>query len=124
MYSHKKGFVALFFVLGLTTTMLTWVVLSSSSIFEYIHAKQDFEQLYSASIKDVTCADMFIDSLVRGGSIEQTEFYRQLFFGDIVFCRVDSVYKSVINVDLWDLSFTSGKLPVHIQIQNGFVVLL
>lgn len=122
---HQKGFVALFFVLGISMTLLTWIGLSSSRLFEYIYIKEDFRKSQRAISDLIKCADMVMDMEIRSHFIPRTEdfeIYRNLFLGDKKICEVSDRVVSILNTHNLTLSFVvSPGLRVTAYIKNGFV---
>ena len=123
---HQKGFAALFFVLGISMTLLTWIGLSSSRLFEYIYMKKEFENTQNSLSDLISCADTVIDREIRSHFLhrpENFEIYRNLFLGDKKICEISD--RGVVIVDTHNLvlSFViSPGLHVTAQIKNGFVV--
>ncbi len=123
MKTKTHGFVALFLVLGISSTLLALVVLSSTSVFEYVHAKRDFDETYQRSFASVTCADTYIDFVVRGLKVKDLDFSRQLFYGDQVMCHIRNARIVNISPDVQRLFFTSDLSSIEIEIRNGFVII-
>lgn len=101
--------------------LLTWVVLSSASVFDYIHAKESFDAEYQSALARVTCADTFIDGVLRGDEIVAQDIARHLFYGDQVICHITSPVKTVISQDVYDLSFLSDEIPYKVRVEKGFI---
>ncbi len=119
MKIYKKGFITLFFVLGISSMLLTWVIISSTSVFEYLDSKKRFDSYYMSALQDTTCADTFIDYTLRG--YMSSGFYRQLFYGDTVFCEITDVERHDFTQDIWSLKFNSGQISPYIRVKNGLI---
>ena len=125
-HMHQKGFIALFFVLGISMTLLTWLSLSSSRLFEYIHMKQEFKHVHQSVTDLISCADRVIDMEIRSHFLPRPAnfgIYRNLFLGDTKLCQVSERNVSLLDTHNLILSFTiSSRLDVTAQVGNGFVL--
>lgn len=65
MTSHKQGFIALFFTLGVSSILMAYVAISSSSIFDFIHQRERFKEVRNPIEQTLLCADRYVDSVVR-----------------------------------------------------------
>lgn len=65
MTSHKQGFIALFFTLGISSILMAYVAVSSESVFTYFHTKESFMEIRSGIRDDYECADRYVNILIQ-----------------------------------------------------------
>ncbi len=69
MTIYNRGFVALFFTLGVSSILLTYVSLSSTNLFRFIRAREDFKGVRATIQNTLQCADQYVNALVRTYSV-------------------------------------------------------
>ena len=69
MKTHKQGFIALFFTLGVSSMLMAYVAISSTSIFDFIHQRERFKDVRNPIEETLKCADRYVDSVVRTYSL-------------------------------------------------------
>lgn len=84
---HKKGFIALYLVMGLSMLFYSWMEIGSRLLFSYIESKKEFEHTRS-TVGDVL---LCIDAFIQQQRLEEGVFARDLYFKDSFMC---SLYNS------------------------------
>lgn len=122
----KKGFVSLFFILGISLTFLTWISLSSERVFEYINIKHDFIKNRSILNENILCADAFINNIIQSKyNIDfinnQYIFHRNLYHKDNYLCKVDSIELYFENESIESIFFIVDDFAYEYIFEKGFV---
>jgi hypothetical protein len=63
--NKKRGFIALFFTLGISSMLLAYVAISSESVFDFVHARQRFVESRDSVQYVLECGDAYVDHMVR-----------------------------------------------------------
>jgi hypothetical protein len=126
MKKQHSGFIALFFVLGLSFTFLTWISLSSERVFEYVRLKAAFLEHRSVLHDRILCADGFINILIRSRynlhlTGDSYDFERGMYFLDEVTCHITSVSFLYEDTIVKSVFFTISGFRFEYQFKNGFV---
>lgn len=124
--TQQSGFIALFFVLGISFTFLTWISLSSEMVFEYIHIKGDFIKNRDSLNDKVLCANSFVDNFINSKYNldfigDKYDFYRSLYFKDDYFCQIKGIGIVYQGNSLSKISFTLDDFGFEYGFENGFV---
>ncbi len=122
----QKGFIALFFILGISFTFLTWVSLSSERVFEYINIKNIFTSNRSLVHNHMLCADAFINILIDSRynltfSGNVYNFKRSLYYSDEFLCQVKSISVVYQNNSIKTVFFIIADFGFEYQFKNGFI---
>ena len=122
----QNGFIALFFILGISFTFLTWISLSSERVFGYINIKNEFTENRSALHNHILCADAFINVIIGSRynlSFEANiyEFKRSLYFDDDFLCSITSIDLTYQDNSIKTVFFTIDDFRFEYQFINGFV---
>ena len=112
IHNTQQGFIALFFTLSMSATLLAYVAMSSTSVFDYMRTRDEFIDVRSARQHSLECADMFIDMIVRSLVYDTSS---------IAGCSIHSVSVDQIQRDILTFYFMSDELYVTGTIKNGFV---
>ncbi len=124
---HKNGFIALFFVLGISFTFLTWISLSSERVFQYIYIKKEFFKNRTTLHNHLLCSDAFVNILIGSrfnlNFIGQAyDFDRNLYFADSHKCNIKKISITFDNnTSLKHIFFISDDYSFEYQLKNGFV---
>jgi hypothetical protein len=123
---QQSGFIALFFVLGISFTFLTWISLSSEKVFEYIHIKNDFINNRDILHNTVLCADSFVSNFIGSRynldfSGDKYDFHKNLYFKDRYFCQIKEIKVIYKDNYLDKILFILGDFAFEYQFKNGFV---
>lgn len=111
--SHKKGFIALFFTLSVSSILLVYVATSSMSVFDAVRARQRFFISREERVSTLQCADTYIDMLIR------TLHHVSTISPDN--CSISEIYITQTGQDSVDFSFMSSTVFVKGTIHQGFV---
>ncbi len=109
----KKGFIALFFTLGISSILLAYVATNSVAVFDTMRIREDFYQRRSERMNTIHCADLYIDVLVRTLHHVSTASPENCFISEVKMIQKDQ--------DSVDFSFMSDTLYVVGSIYQGFV---
>lgn len=115
-YSSNQGFIALMFVLGISVTLLTWIGLNSTYVFDYIRARKEFTETRLTLMDMLSCADAFIDRYVRIHSTlwpQNYIFNRKLFLGDTHICHISNIQPPI--------RFRVDKISVSLFINHRYI---
>lgn len=124
--NQQQGFIALFFILGISFTFVTWISLSSERVFEYVRIRARFiehkEQLHNT----VLCADAFVDVFLESRynlvfSNGAYDFTRSLYFSDEYPCHISDIRTVFIGNSLSQVFFRIDRFSFEYQFKNGFV---
>lgn len=122
IYTNQKGFIALFFTLSVSSLLLVYISLSSSSVFDFMRTKDLFVKTRDFYVQDFICADGFIDMIIRQSFSMTASEYSFVFenyscdISDFVFDKIDD--------DNTTFLFTLGSIQVKGYSKNGFVTSL
>ena len=125
-HTEQKGFIALFFILGLSFTFLTWISLSSERIFEYIAIKEDFTNTRKLPHDTTLCADAFIN-IMTGSQYNLTfvdnlyVFKRMLYLADDTVCTITDIQVTFQDYKIMAIFFRINDFAFRYQFKNGFV---
>lgn len=125
-HTQQKGFITLFFILGLSFTFLTWISLSSERVFEYIRLKVDFADTRKLLHDTTLCADAFVDIMVSSQYnltfVDNSyTFKRVLYFTDDTVCIVTGIQVIYQDSKIKTIHFRIGDFAFEYQFKNGFV---
>lgn len=65
MTQYNKGFIALFFTLGISSVLMVYVVVSSEKVFEYMQTRQNFTSHRSELEQHISCADHMVNIIIQ-----------------------------------------------------------
>jgi len=124
--SSEKGFIALFFILGISFTFLTWISLGSERVFEYLQVKKDFVQVRAELHHHVLCADSFVRIMIASDYnltfVDNSfSFDRHAYFDDEGRCQVSDIRMVRVNEHIDKIFFISEDFSFEYQFKNGFV---
>jgi len=125
-HANQKGFIALFFILGLSFTFLTWISLSSERVFEYISLRANFADTRNLLHSTTLCADAFINNVI-GSQYNLTfvdnlyTFKRMMYFNDDAICTVRDIRVAYQDIKIKTIFFRIGDYSFEYQFKNGFV---
>jgi len=122
----QSGFIALFFILSISFTFLTWISLSSERVFEYIEIKKIFNNNKKRAYDIVSCANVFINNNIKSRyslSIKDQSysFYRNLQFDDDYVCQVDYIDIIFTDSSIDKIIFTIDGFRFEYMFKKGFV---
>lgn len=109
----KKGFIALFYTLSISMILLTYVSVSSASVFDFMRVREGFNLNRESRTKTIKCADDFIDMFIRS--------HYEVFIESNQYCNISNIKVVQINRDIMNLSFKSDDIYVKGVIKNGFI---
>ncbi|MES2623145.1 MAG: hypothetical protein V4576_01910 [Patescibacteria group bacterium] len=119
MKTTQKGFIALFFTLGIASILLVGMSISSQNIFDFVRAREGFKEARARIEQPIQCADGFIDILARTMHWFSEYEYQYVFEG--ISCRVSDIDIVRESRDIVAFSFKSGQLFIKGSIVNGFI---
>jgi len=111
--SHKKGFIALFFTLGISSILLAYVATSSTAVFDTMRVREDFLTHRLQKMQTIQCADTYIDILVRTLHHVSTVSPEN--------CLISRIHITQTSQDGFDFSFISDTVYVTGSIYQGFL---
>jgi hypothetical protein len=123
---HQSGFIALFFILGISFTFLTWITLTSEHVFEYIAIKREFIKNRTVLEDRLLCADVFTNNMVKANfNLDFTggiySFYRGEYFADSYVCQINSISVVYNGNKIDELFFISGDFSFDYKFKNGYI---
>jgi hypothetical protein len=124
---NKNGFIALFFILGISFTFLTWISLSSERVFEYTHIKTEFIKNRTILQNHILCSDAFMNILIGSRynlsfKDQSYGFDRNLYFADNHKCEIENISITFDNdTGFKHIFFISGDYSFEYKLKNGFV---
>lgn len=120
MYINKrKGFIALFFILILSSTFYAWMETGSRLIFTYIQNKKTFTYVRDDVKNTLLCIEFFSERYPE----QVVSFDRDMYVGDDYVCTVDSI-ESDPSVFIIDSKAKVKVVKIHGFIQSVFVEFL
>ncbi len=121
---YRSGFVALFFILSVSTIFLFYIYLSSERVFEYIRIKDVFSDNKLKAYDLLTCADSFVNNLIRSDfNIHLNDIYsfsRNMYFDDDYICYIEGI--DIYSSDDMDvINFIINNKHFKYILKDGFV---
>ena len=118
---RQRGFIALFFILGISLTFLTWISLSSGRVFEYLDIKSSFVKNRAELHNALLCADAFVNIAVQSKNNlsfpgQEYRFTRMLYVDDGYGCHIQNIQNGSDAI-----FFSVGDFGFEYQFENGFV---
>ncbi len=126
MKKEEHGFIALFFILGISFTFLTWIALSSERVFQYIDIKGEFVRNRSVLHENMLCADAFVDIFIASrynlNFVDNSyTFVRNLYLVDNFICKPKGIGMHFENESLTSIFFILDEYAFEYGFKNGFV---
>jgi hypothetical protein len=118
---RQRGFIALFFILGISLTFLSWISLSSSRVFEYLDIKSSFVKNRAELQNALLCADAFVNIIIQSKNNlsflgQEYRFTRTLYVDDGYGCHIQNIQNGPDTI-----FFIIGDFGFEYQFKNGFV---
>ncbi len=122
----QSGFVALFFVLGISFTFLVWISLSSERVFQYVYIKRDFSKHRTKVYNTLLCSQMFINNLIKSDYNtsfidNKYSFYRRSTFDDLHMCNIEDIQITYLDVKIDKILFIIDQYRFEYKFKNGSV---
>lgn len=114
-YNRKKGFIALFFTLSISSILMSYVILSSTAIFDFIRMREEFLETRSAKMHMLQCADEYIDAMVR------STYSTSVMSHSADRCSISHLKKGWIDKDTYEFSFKSEYSFIRGTVRHGRV---
>lgn len=65
MTYYNKGFIALFFTLGISSILMAYVAISSEHIFAFLHTRDGFIRSRAELQDELMCADQYANVVIQ-----------------------------------------------------------
>ncbi len=123
---QQSGFITLFFILGISFTLLFLINIGSERVFEYIHTKQDFVKNREYLHNIILCADIFVNNNIKSdfnntytGDIDS--FIRNAYMHDDYICNIKDIDIEVLNGKISQIIFKIDDYGFVYKFNNGVV---
>lgn len=114
-YNRKKGFIALFFTLSISSILMSYVIVSSTAIFDFIRMREEFLETRLAKMHILQCADEYIDAMVR------STYSASVVSHSADSCSISHIKKEWVDKDTYKFSFKSEHSFIQGTVRYGRV---